>query len=71
MGELYIKAETAMLGYFSKDGKSRQITDEEGWTCTGQLKNVFVKIVNITDKDKYIFKTDNTLMCGFIFSFQI
>ena len=43
MGELYIRTETMMLGYFNNDGMSGTLGDDEGWTSTGKLENVIIK----------------------------
>lgn len=49
IGELIVKANSVMLGYYKNEEATKEAIDEEGWFHTGDLARI--------DKDDYIFIT--------------
>ncbi len=56
-GEILVKGETIMKGYYHNEEQSREMFDSEGWLKTGDV-GTFVneKYLKITDRKKEIFK---------------
>ncbi len=47
VGEIMVRGENVMLGYYKNDVATREMLDDEGWLHTGDL--------GVIDKDKYIY----------------
>jgi long-chain acyl-CoA synthetase len=47
VGEIMVRGENVMYGYYKNEGDTRQSLDEEGWLHTGDL--------GVTDDDRFIF----------------
>ena len=48
-GEIQVKGDNVMLGYFDNDEANRDVFTDDGWFCTGDM--------GLIDKDGYIFIT--------------
>ncbi len=57
-GEIYVKGESIMLGYYNQPELTKEVMDDEGWFHTGDI-GVFEegKFLKITDRKKEMFKT--------------
>ncbi|MEQ8324385.1 MAG: long-chain fatty acid--CoA ligase [Vicingaceae bacterium] len=57
-GEIIVRGPNVMLGYYKKEGATREVLSEDGWLHTGDIgefqEGNFLKI---TDRKKEIFKT--------------
>ena len=57
-GEIYVKGDNVMLGYYKHPELTKEVIDEEGWFHTGDI-GIFEdgKFLKITDRKKEMFKT--------------
>ena len=57
-GEIYVKGDNIMLGYYNKPEQTKEAIDAEGWFHTGDI-GIFEegKYLKIVDRKKEIFKT--------------
>lgn len=59
-GEILVKGDSVMMGYFKDDENTQRVIDKDGWFHTGDIgefeKGKFLKI---TDRKKEIFKMSN------------
>lgn len=58
-GEIQVRSEAIMVGYFKDEEKTRETITEDGWLCTGdQGEEDSEGFLKITGRVKDIFKTD-------------
>ncbi|MBA3664886.1 MAG: long-chain fatty acid--CoA ligase [Bacteroidetes bacterium] len=57
-GEVYVKGDNVMMGYYKQPELTKEVIDEEGWFHTGDI-GVFEdgRFLKITDRKKEMFKT--------------
>lgn len=57
-GEIYVKGNNVMMGYYKQPGLTAEAIDAEGWLHTGDI-GVFIedRFLKITDRKKEMFKT--------------
>lgn len=57
-GEILIKGPSVMMGYYKKPELTKEIFNNEGWLCTGDIGELVQgEFLKITDRKKEIFKT--------------
>lgn len=57
-GEILVKGQNVMLGYFKRPELNHEVFTDEGWFCTGDVgKLISGRFLQITDRKKDIFKT--------------
>ncbi len=57
-GEILVKGENVMKGYYKNEAGTKEVFDNEGWLMTGDIGTlVDGKFLKITDRKKEIFKT--------------
>jgi len=57
-GEILVKGDNVMLGYYNRPELTCEIMDQEGWLHTGDIgRMIDGKYLQITDRKKEIFKT--------------
>jgi len=57
-GEILVKGDNVMLGYYNRPDWTAEIMDQEGWLHTGDIgRMIDGKYLQITDRKKEIFKT--------------
>lgn len=57
-GEILVKGENVMKGYYKNEAGTKEVFDSEGWLMTGDIGTlVDGKFLKITDRKKEIFKT--------------
>lgn len=57
-GEILVKGENVMKGYYKNEAGTKEVFDHEGWLMTGDIGTwVDGKFLKITDRKKEIFKT--------------
>jgi len=58
IGEIILRGENVMLGYYKRPDRTREVIDEEGWFHTGDMGALEEgQYLKITDRKKEIFKT--------------
>ena len=58
VGEIWVKSPGVMQGYYQKEEETALVLDADGWFRTGDVgKIVFKRFLQITDRQKDIFKT--------------
>ncbi len=57
-GEILVKGPNVMAGYYNNEQATKEVFNEEGWFCTGDIGTFQEgKFLKITDRKKEIFKT--------------
>jgi long-chain acyl-CoA synthetase len=57
-GEIYVKGDNVMLGYYKQPDLTKEVIDEEGWFHTGDIGTFEdSRFLKITDRKKEMFKT--------------
>jgi len=59
-GEILVKGDNVMLGYYNDVASTAEVMDEDGWFHTGDIGKIVDKhFLKITDRKKDIFKTSS------------
>lgn len=59
-GEILVRGDNVMLGYYNDDVATKEVIDSEGWLHTGDIgKLIEGKFLKITDRKKEMFKLSN------------
>jgi long-chain acyl-CoA synthetase len=59
-GEILVKGDSVMLGYYNDKAQTEEMFDQEGWLKTGDIGEFAdTKYLKITDRKKEIFKLSN------------
>lgn len=56
-GEVYVKGDNVMLGYYRQPELTKEVMDEDGWFHTGDIGTFEGRFLKITDRKKEMFKT--------------
>ncbi|WBM75905.1 AMP-dependent synthetase/ligase [Saprospira grandis] len=61
-GEVLVKGNSVMMGYYRKEDKTAEVFNEEGWFLTGDIGKIVenkkgIKFLKITDRKKELLKT--------------
>jgi long-chain acyl-CoA synthetase len=56
-GEIYVKGDNVMLGYYKQPELTKEVLDSEGWFHTGDIGVFEGRFLKITDRKKEMFKT--------------
>lgn len=57
-GELKTKSDAVMKGYYKQPELTKEVFDEDGWFCTGDIVTLIEnRFIKITDRKKELFKT--------------
>jgi long-chain acyl-CoA synthetase len=56
-GEIYVKGDNVMLGYYKQPELTKEVIDADGWFHTGDIGRFEGRFLKITDRKKEMFKT--------------